>query len=361
MSKFVGSYVGEITDALLVSALSGQHAILLGAPGWGKTAIARSVAEQFADGQWTFTRFDPSTPVEAIAGTYDPAKMLEGELVRLTEGTPYHPGMEVAVLDEVFRANEPMFDRLLDVLDMQDKDGPTCWGTANFVAQSERTEALIDRFGLWVWITPEQLDANALAKAALVNGGKPQAQVKTTRQEIQKAREATPSDEAIAAVAKTIAELEDEARHNGLSVHPRRKVQWANILFRVTAWETGSGDFSEVSEFAKKSLRWAMPAVDAQEAANWRSIVTSIQDRVLAAIEAVLAEHVGEFRRVAGVSDPAQRRAEIPGLGTAMADAQQALASLAGDDPRVDDAIALINQWFAAAAQGRGIKKETIA
>jgi MoxR-like ATPase len=156
--------------------LANQHAIVLGAPGWGKTAVGRALAAQLAPAPEavTFVRVDPSTPPEVVRGACDPAPLLAGRLEPVTSGTPYGPGCRLAILDEVFRANEMMFDALLDVLDRQDAapgHPDSVWTTANFVAAGERVEALRDRFALWLWLSPDTLDVSELVGTHLSANG----------------------------------------------------------------------------------------------------------------------------------------------------------------------------------------------
>ena len=110
------------------------------------------------------------TPPEALRGAYDPAALLNGRLERVVAGTPYDPTARVSILDEVFRANEVVFDTMLDVLDRLDAkpaQAPVAWATANFVAQGERVEALLDRIALWLWISPDAMDVAAIVGAHL--------------------------------------------------------------------------------------------------------------------------------------------------------------------------------------------------
>lgn len=355
---FVGGYVSDLRDALIASALSGQHAVVLGAPGWGKSAIARSVASDIAgDGHWTFTRLDPSTPPEAVRGAYDPAALLNGQLSRVVAGTPYDPNARISILDEIFRANDVVFDTCLDVLDRMDAhpdQASVVWGTANFVAQGERVEALIDRFAIWIWLQPDVLDVGALVGAQLtsanglaVAGGLPD------WKDVEQARAARPGSKARNAVADLLGTLAQEAAAQGRRPHPRRIAQWSRVVYRLGVYDTGQADFSSVPEPASRALRWCWPAPAADEAASWAQIAAAVVDATGSAIEAAMAQALKKFREVASIQDQPSRMEHMGELGVMLANAQTSLKQIGGDDPRVAEANSQLTEWFAMAARGQ--------
>jgi MoxR-like ATPase len=365
MNEFIGAYVGEVKEVALVSILSGQHATFVGAPGWGKTAILRRIGQriftQRALDTWSFTRLDPSTPVEVIRGPYSPAGILNGVLERVTDGTPYQDGNRLAILDEWPRANEPMFDSLLDTLDRQDLDNgeaPACWGTANFVVTGERTDALVDRFALWMWLTPESLDVVAMVNSQLVSAGKPDvAGDVPSWDEICAVRQYTPGPKAIAVVAQALEEIVVVAAQNGRSIHPRRLAQWSAIVYRYSAWLHGAAEFDTVPEEARRILQYAWPATTPEEAASWKQIVLSVVDRVAAAVSDALASCVDEFKHVAAINDVSDRKAASASLNALMMDAQTSLQALYEQttDQRCKDAQQTIMDWFGQAMRGETI------
>lgn len=360
-NEFVGAYVGELRDLAIVSALSGQHCIALGAPGWGKTAIERRVAQRLAD-SWSFNRLDPSTPVEAVRGPYDPAGILDGRLERVTDGTPYQPGNQVAILDEVFRASEPMFDALLDVLDRQDLENgeaPACWCTANFVVTGERVEALLDRIALWMWLAPEALDVFTMTDAQLGSSGKPEVPgIVPDWNTVETVRSYTPGEKAKRAVAQALNEVVIAAQQNGRSVHPRRLAQWAAIVYRYSAYLHGAAEFDTVPPQARRVLQYAWPAPTPEEASSWKQILFSVVDRVQAAVTEALASCVEEFKRVASISDLNERKRESASLNSLLMDAQADLQVLfkQTNDARCKDAQQTLTDWFMQAMRGERIE-----
>ncbi|MCK9598650.1 MAG: AAA family ATPase [Sphaerochaeta sp.] len=359
--KFVGSYVSQLKGTLAASAVSGHNVMLISAPGWGKTEMARAAGNYIAGQDGLITvELDPSTPPETIRGAYDPAALLNGQLNRLVDGTPYSPKAKVVLLDEVWRANDVVFDSLIHATNRKDIDPrtrPVFWGTSNFVGKGERTEALRDRFALWVWMEPD-LDVSAVSSAHLFNGtgidpeftkGLP------TWAECLDARSAVPTQRAAKVVIDIVEKLAAEAQANFI-VNPRRVVQWTEILFRNTFLVTGTNDFQRVPDHIAGLLRYAYPAPEKETARAWGEVAASIADPVGAAIEAARAEILKEFRRVAAIKDIKERTNNLTGLGVLLANAQSNLSSIGGDDPRVGNVVSEINGWMVAAVNGKEIK-----
>lgn len=358
-AKFVGSYVSPLKDVLVASALSRQNAIILGAPGWGKTAIGRSLAAHLSGGQYSFTRIDPSTPPDAVRGAYNPAALLEGRLERVTDGTPYDPAMRLAIVDEIGRGNEVTFDALLDTLDrLDDPDAPPVWATSNFMPSNERVQALIDRFALWFWIVPDTLEPAAIVAAQLNGSGGPQVDTAglPTWNEIHDVRSAAPGPNAIKAIGELLDDLSHEAELQGRRPHPRRVTQWTHILFRVGVWASGSADFNVVPEKASRLLRYAWPAITAEEGDSWAQIAGSVVDVLGAAIEEAMAGLVDDLNEIAGA--PSGRRTSmVMEMTTKVQALQTQLEQMAGDDnPRVEEAVEQMNSWLSQVLMGKPIE-----
>lgn len=356
-SHFVGTYVKDMTLVMAASMLSRQNAIFLGAPGFGKTRIAEAMARHLAQ-PYSLVRIDPSTPVEVLRGPYDPAAMLNGRLERVVDGTPYADDVAVAILDELFRGNRALFDAALDVTDRVDRqDAPPVWATSNFVVNDDRVQALIDRFALWLWVNPGPLDVQAITAAQLNSGGRPSLDTAglPTWQDIERVRAMQPGPNAIKAVAELIQQMTDGAAKEGLTVHPRRVTQWANVLFRVSAWLTDDPDFTTVPAEASRMLRYCHPAITPEEAATWHEIAAEVVDTVGAAIEQVMANVLAEMQKLTGKSGR-DMPALVAGLTNVMQNAQTTLTKVGGDDPRVEEAIGQMNKWLALGVQGKPIE-----
>src|SRR4029079_16717206 len=103
----------EIIRLLLVSAIAGEHMIIVGPPGTAKSAIIRMFA-QLVDAryfEYLLTRF---TEPNEIFGPVDIKQFREGKYTRRTDNML--PEAEIVFLDEIFKSNSAILNSLLGVL-----------------------------------------------------------------------------------------------------------------------------------------------------------------------------------------------------------------------------------------------------
>jgi MoxR-like ATPase len=361
--KFVGSYTQDFKNLLTASAVSGQNVMTISRPGWGKTEMALQSAKAIDPSGFAFIELDPSTPPEVIRGAYDPAAMLNGQLVRLIKGTPYDPDAHVIILDEIWRANDVVFDALVHATNQKLIDQttrPVFWGTSNFVGKAERTEALRDRFALWHYMEGN-LDAEGIVNAHLNNGtGNDPDWNKDIPSwaECVKIRQQKPTNESEEAVKQMVNNLVDEAIASNFDVNPRRVVQWAEIMFRVSVLYYGSTKFTSVHPNAALLMRYAYPCATKELSIKWHEVAASIADKVGAAIEAYRAIALEKFQEIAKItaSGDLSKKTELMGeLGQTLAKAQQEFDKIGKGDPRAAAAKSELVEWFSKAVRGEKI------
>ena len=166
LNRLEAPFVGRHEEALVVtlSILSREHAVLIGEPGTGKSAIARRAASLINARffKYLLTRF---TEPSELFGPLDIKKLREGEYVRITKGKL--PETEIAFLDEIFNANSAVLNSLLSI--MQERilyDGYSeirvpLWsiiGASNRVPEEPELEALYDRFLFRIHVKPLDQD-----------------------------------------------------------------------------------------------------------------------------------------------------------------------------------------------------------
>ncbi|HEX8793769.1 MAG TPA: AAA family ATPase [Polyangiaceae bacterium] len=158
-------YLGkdEVIRLLLVAAIAGEHAVLIGPPGTAKSALIRTFARLMHARyfEYLLTRF---TEPNEIFGPVDIVAFREGRYERRTEGML--PDAEVVFLDEVFKSNSAILNALLTLLNERRYTSGgqvikcpllSAFGASNEVPTDETLTAIYDRFILR--IRNDNLDA----------------------------------------------------------------------------------------------------------------------------------------------------------------------------------------------------------
>jgi MoxR-like ATPase len=159
--RFLGKH--EAIRLLVVAAVAGEHALLIGPPGTAKSALIRTFARLLHARyfEYLLTRF---TEPNELFGPVDVAAFREGRYERRTEGML--PEAEIVFLDEVFKSNSAILNALLTLLNerrftsgSQVRMSPllSAFGASNDVPADEALAAICDRFVLRV--RSDNLDA----------------------------------------------------------------------------------------------------------------------------------------------------------------------------------------------------------
>ncbi len=159
--RFLGK--DEIIRLLLVAAIAGEHAVLIGPPGTAKSALIRTLSRLMKARyfEYLLTRF---TEPNEIFGPVDIAAFREGRYERRSEGML--PEAEIVFLDEVFKSNSAILNALLTLLNERRYASGgrvircpllCAFGASNEVPSDETLNAIYDRFLLR--IRSDNLDA----------------------------------------------------------------------------------------------------------------------------------------------------------------------------------------------------------
>ncbi|MEN8212770.1 MAG: AAA family ATPase [Pseudomonadota bacterium] len=137
----------------LLSALAGEHLLLIGAPGTAKSILARRLHLVFQQGDYferLLTRF--SVP-EELFGPLSIRALENDRYERLTQG--YLPSANIAFIDEIFKANSAILNALLSILNEREFDNGdqriklpliAVIGASNELPDNPELDALYDRF-----------------------------------------------------------------------------------------------------------------------------------------------------------------------------------------------------------------------
>ncbi|MBI4508998.1 MAG: AAA family ATPase [Deltaproteobacteria bacterium] len=160
-SKFLDKQ--EIIRLLIISAVAGEHLVIIGPPGTAKSALIRTFA-RLVDAryfEYLLTRF---TEPNEIFGPVDIKQFREGSFARRTEGML--PEGEIVFLDEVFKSNSAILNSLLTIMnerrlaiggEVRRVPLISLFGASNEVPNDENLAAIFDRFLLRV--VSENLDS----------------------------------------------------------------------------------------------------------------------------------------------------------------------------------------------------------
>src|SRR5947209_7279898 len=173
----------EIIRLLLISAVAGEHMLLIGPPGTAKSALVRTLS-RLIDAryfEYLLTRF---TEPNELFGPVDIRAFREGTYTRKTE--TMLPEAEIVFLDEVFKSNSAILNSLLTILNERKFSNGSrlmkvpllsMFGASNEVPNDADLSAIFDRF--LVRVVSDNLDSyhfhNLIAKgianeAALLTG-----------------------------------------------------------------------------------------------------------------------------------------------------------------------------------------------
>jgi MoxR-like ATPase len=146
----------EIIRLMLVSAIAGEHMVIVGPPGTAKSAMidmfARLVDARYFE--YLLTRF---TEPNELFGPVDIAQFREGRYTRRIEGML--PQAEIVFLDEIFKSNSAILNSLLTVINERKfTNGAnvvevpliSLYAASNEVPNDESLAAMFDRFLLRV-------------------------------------------------------------------------------------------------------------------------------------------------------------------------------------------------------------------
>jgi MoxR-like ATPase len=275
----------EIIRLLLISAIAGEHMILIGPPGTAKSALLRLFAHLIDARyfEYLLTRF---TEPNELFGPVDIRAFREGTYKRRTEHML--PEAEIVFLDEIFRSNSAILNSLLTLLNerryrsgSQDLAVPliSLFGASNEVPNDDNLAAIFDRFLLRV--VSNNLDSyhfynlvslglrHELSQLAGEPGPRPLLSAQDLLEVRQHARGVRFSEDFLSQYKGLIFQIRSE----GISVSDRRVVKLLK-LFWASAVADGRAEPDDSDLFILKHIWNSLDQIDLLE-----EIVAPVVDR----------------------------------------------------------------------------------
>lgn len=284
MKKKIGDLINHLNQGLverkdtiklvLLTVLAGENIVLVGPPGTGKSLIARRMAQVLGDTQngghfeYLLTKF--STPDE-IFGPLSISELKADRFRRNTAG--YLPSVELAFLDEVFKASSSILNALLTILneriyhngaEAQHVSLRALIAASNELPTGqEELAALYDRFLLRCFVDYVGADGLSALMTAPTTPPPPSLPMTITRDDIQRIEQAARSvtlptmvQKALKQIWQAHREAFKEDRREQLS--DRRLMKCLHLL-RVSATTNGREEVDLSDVLLLKDCLWNHP------------------------------------------------------------------------------------------------------
>jgi MoxR-like ATPase len=331
----------EEIDLLLTALIAGEHLLLVGPPGCGKSLLIDSLMRWTHGSKFSCLLSKFSQP-EELLGMYSLSELKADKFVRIT--TNKLPESQYVFLDELFRATPAILNVLLKILNEKtfDKgDGVArrvpleiCLGAANDWPSGDEGKslgALVDRFMLRKSVAP--ISSMTGRQKLLWNNQPPEFSTKLSAHELTAARLDAQGLSWSIEAKQALEAILDELSRQGVRPSDRRQYKSVAIV-QAYAWLNGGDEVLPEHLEILTHVLWA----DQQESAKVRSVIMQVAAPVGMKVNGLISE----IEQVLSSADPK----DLGQAATAAAKLSEINKTLKGlkSHPKVASAIAYLKE-----------------
>ena len=284
----------EEIDLLLTALIAGEHLLLVGPPGCGKSLLIDSLMRWTHGSKFSCLLNRFSMP-EELLGMYSLSELKLDKFVRIT--TNKLPESQYVFLDEIFRASPAILNVLLKLLNEKvfDKgDGVVrrvpleiCLGAANDFPQGDESKslgALMDRFMLRKSVLP--ISSAAGRQKLLWNNQPPEFSTSLSGHELTAARLDAQGISWSKEAKVALESILDELSRQGVKPSDRRQFKSIAVV-QGYAWLQGAEDVQPEHLEVLTHVLWNDHA---EESAKVRSVIMQIAAPVGMKVNGLISE-----------------------------------------------------------------------
>lgn len=305
----------DAIECILLSALSAQHALLVGPPGTAKSALFFSFLASFPDARKFQTLVTKFGSEDEIFGPLKISALKADRWERNLDGRL--AAVECAFLDKVFKASDSLLNALLSVMNERLFKGLSTplrmlVGASNELPEEEVLSAVYDRFLLRDVVDYVQADATWMQLVACPPTFTPSVQINLAEWDaaVDDASKVVLPER----VVQEMVRIRTELRASGLVASDRRWISLTRVM-KAAAW---LDDCSEVELDHLAVLRfglWNKPDDRARVQATLTTIDRSVVSKAVEIVDGALRSYA---RRP---TEPAAYMEALPKLAAEVTDA----------------------------------------